>query len=201
MDLSDLFEELSKRGFQNPDSGNLFFPAYIYCYDPTKEYELRQQIAEIKDRLIRPDIYQECMIINIFDEFIEYLKNEKLGDESLFDLYRQQEIEDKPAETTDNLKLIATSKEFLVSVDDKIRKHFELPSDYKKVYVLVHGFGSIYPYLRASEFLKRFEEYVSGGGYKIIVFYPGKYENNQFHLFNEINDENIYRASLLSKVK
>jgi len=64
---------------------------------------------------------------------------------------------------------------------------------------LVHGFGSIFPYLRASEFLKRFEEFVSGGGYKIVVFYPGKYENNHFYLFNEINHETVYRASVLNK--
>lgn len=199
MKLADLFEELSQKDFQHPDSGNLFFPAYIYCYDPAKEYQIRKEIRELKDRLIRPDIFQECMVINIYEEFIDHLKTEKLGDESLFELFIKQEKEESAIEAGENLKNMADSIEFLKQIDEKIRVHFQLPSKYKKVYVLVHGFGSIFPYLRASEFLKRFEEYVSGGGYKIVVFYPGKYENNQFYLFNEINHESIYRASLLNK--
>ncbi len=199
MKLSDLFEELSKREFQNHETGNLFFPAYIYCYEPIQEYQIRKEIVELKERLIRPDIFQECMVINIYDEFINYLKTEKLGDDSLFDLFVQQEKEESAEEATENLKQTADSIEFLKRIDEKIRIHFQLPSKFKKVYVLVHGFGSIFPYLRASEFLKRFEEFVCGGGYKIVVFYPGKYENNHFYLFNEINHETVYRASLLNK--
>jgi len=199
MKLSDLFEELSKREFQNRETGNLFFPAYIYCYEPNKEYQIRSEINELKNRLIRPDIFQECMVINIYDEFINYLKTEKLGEDSLFDLFVNQEKEESESEARENLKQTADSIEFLKQIDKKIRVHFQLPSKYKKVYVLVHGFGSIFPYLRASEFLKRFEEFVSGGGYKILVFYPGKYENNHFYLFNEINHETVYRASVLNK--
>lgn len=199
MKLADLFEELSKKDFQNPDSGNLFFPAYIYCYDPIEEYQIRKEIQELKDRLIRPDIYQECMVINIFEEFVEYLKAEKLGDESLFELYIQQENEESAEDVTRNLKENADSIDFLRRIHEKIYNHFHLPTDFKKIYVIVNGFGSIFPYLRASEFLKRFEEFVSGGGYKIIVFYPGKVENNDFYLFNEINNENIYRATIINK--
>ena len=198
MRLSDLFEELSKREFQNRETGNLFFPAYIYCYEPNKEYQIRSEINELKDRLIRPDIFQECMVINIYDEFINYLKTEKLGDDSLFDLFVKQEKEESESEARENLKQTADSLEFLKQIDEKIRIHFQLPSKYKKVYVLVHGFGSIFPYLRASEFVKRFEGFVSGD-YKLIVFYPGKYENNHFYLFNEINHETLYRATLLNK--
>lgn len=199
MILTDLFERLSKIEFQHPDSGNLFFPAYIYTYDPSLEYQIREELPILTQRLIRPNINQECMLINIYDEFIAYLKSETLGGESYFDSFVQQEKEDDAKEAQQNLTNIADSREFLKYIDDKIIEHFNLPSPKKKVYVLVHGFGSIFPYLRASEFLKRFEEFVSGGGYKIVIMYPGKYENNHFYLFNEINNENIYRASILNK--
>lgn len=120
MKIADLFEELAKKDFQNPDSSNLFFPAYIYCYDPTKEYEIRNEILELKDRLIRPDIYQECMIINIYEEFIDYLKTETLGDESLFDLYIQQEKDETPENMIQNLKENADKREFLHRIHEKI---------------------------------------------------------------------------------
>jgi len=198
MILADLFDKLSQEHFQHPDSGNLFFPAYIYTYEPSKEYQIREELPILAQRLIRPNINQECMLINIFDEFISYLKSETLAGESYFDSFTQQEREEDVSEAHRNLSSIADSKEFLKYIDSKIVHHFNLPSPKKKVYVLVHGFGSIFPFLRASEFLKRFEEFVSGGGYKIVILYPGKYENNHFFLFNEINNENIYRASLLN---
>lgn len=199
MILTDLFEQLAKREFQNHETGNLFFRSYIYCYDPLKEYQIRNEIKELKERLIRPDIFQDTLSINIYDEFIEYLKTEKLADDTLFDLFVQQEKEESETESRENLKQTADSIEFLKQIDKKIRIHFQLPSRFKKVYVLVHGFGSIFPHLRASEFLNRFEGFISDGQYKIIVLYPGKYENNHFYLFNEINHESIYRTTLLNK--
>ena len=199
MILADLFDKLGQDLFQHPDSGNLFFPAYIYTYDPAKEYQIRDEIIQLSNRLIRPNINQECMVINIFQEFISYLKNETLSGETYFDVFIKQEKEGETVEALKNLTYMADGKAFLRFINDKIVKHFQLPSPKKKVYVLVNGFGSIFPFLRASDFLKRFEEFVSGGGYKIIVFYPGKYENNHFYLFNEINNENIYRATLLNK--
>lgn len=199
MILAELFDKLSKEEFQHPDSGNLFFPAYIYTYDATKEYQIREEIETLSKRLIRPNINQECMVLNIFHEFIDYLKTETLSGESLFEAFTNQEKNEQAKDAYTNLTNMADSKSFLKFIDDKITVHFNLPSPKKKVYVLMHGFGSIFPILRASEFLKRFEEYVSGGGYKIVLFYPGEYKNNHFYLFNEINNENIYRASLLNK--
>ncbi len=199
MKISDLFDELSKKEFQNPDTGNLFFPAYIFPYAPDKEYEVRSEIEEMKNRLVRPDIFQECMVINIYHEFIEYLKKEKLGDESYIDLFMQQESRGETEKAYRGLKDIADSQLFLKVIDHKIIEHFNLPSEYKKVFVLVHGFGSMFPYLRASEFIKRFEQYILGGNYKIIVFYPGEFKDNHYYLFNEINNEDLYRAILLKK--
>ncbi len=197
MTIADLFEELSNKDFQDPETGTLFFPSYIYTYDPTKEYQIREEIEDLKERLIRPDNYIDCLIINIFHEFISFLKEQMFGDESLFDMIINQEETD-PDGMEKLLKEKAISPEFFEYLDTKALKHFNLPSKYKKVYLMVHGFGSIFPYLRTSEFLKNYERFLAGG-YKLITFFPGKYENKNYHLFNILNDENIYRATLINK--
>ena len=43
-------KELSNEDFQDPDTGTLFFPAYICTYDPEKEYEIRVEIENLKER-------------------------------------------------------------------------------------------------------------------------------------------------------
>ncbi len=198
MTISELFQELANKDFQDPDTGNLFFPAYIYTYNPEYEYEIRREVEELKERLLRPDNYVDCLILNIFDEFILFLKNETIAGESLFDLISEQE-KNEPDEMRSLLKEKAHSDEFLSYLHQKARKHFDSPGQYKKVYLMLFGFGSIFPYLRTSEFLKKYEQYLSGGGYKLITFFPGKYENNHFHLFGLFHDENIYRATLINK--
>ena len=42
IDFDKIFELLSDKSFQDPRTGNLFFPAYIYTYEPEEEYEVRE---------------------------------------------------------------------------------------------------------------------------------------------------------------
>ncbi|WP_239446383.1 BREX protein BrxB domain-containing protein [Parabacteroides sp. An277] len=56
--------------------------------------------------------------------------------------------------------------------------------------------GSIYPYLRTNHLLANYEQYNKSNRYKIIVFYPGEKEGNIFRLFNRVDDQHIYRATL-----
>ena len=194
MTISDLYDQLlSDKEWQNPETGKLFFPAYIFTYPPEEEYQVREEIEGLKDRLIRPNNFVDALVLNIFSEFLEFLKESKLGDESLFDLLLEKDrSSDPPEELTEILSEQASSLEFFNFINTKAEKHFQLPSKHKKVFLLLYGIGSIFPFLRASTYLKNFEEHVKG--YKLILFYPGSYENKNYHLFNEFHDENIYRA-------
>jgi len=190
MTINELYDLLSNEDFQDPKTGNLFFPAYMYIYDPANEYYIREQIQQMKDRLIRPNTYVDVLIINLFTEFIDFLKTRDFGGKTLLDTLLQKELKD-PGKVTDSLKREATRREFLSNLNDKIKTHIEPSDELKKSYVFVHGFGEIYPYLRASKFLSNFEKYITG--YKIILFYPGT-AKDYYSMFDLLNDENPYRA-------
>ncbi len=198
MNLDNLFDILSTPEFQNPDSGSLFFPVYVYTYNPAEEYQFREQLEILKDRLLRAAIYQDCMVINIYDVFIDFLKSNFLGEDSLFDLLVNQE----QLEGTDSIYEptydCAVGSDFFDFLNNKIINSFNLQNEYKKVYIFIHGFGSIFPFLRLSEFIKLYEKYIDVGNYKIISFYPGKFENNHYYLFNELINKDFYRAILLN---
>jgi hypothetical protein len=198
MTISDLYDELlSDKEWQDPLTGNLFFPAYIFTYPPENEYSIRVEIEGLNARLKRPNNYIDALILNIFDEFLEYLKSDKLGDESMYDLLLEKDLsDDPPAELRELLSEQANSLDFFNFVNAKAEAHFDLPSKFKKVYLFLYGFGSMFPFLRASTYLKNFEQHVDG--YKLILFFPGSYENKHYHLFNEFHDENIYRATLIN---
>lgn len=190
MTITELYEQLKDKDFQDPTTGNLFFPAYMYLYDPAQEYQIQDEIANIKDRLHRPTAFLDVLVLNIFQEFLEFLKSRKFGQQSLYEFFLEREKTD-PEKVNDSLKREATRDEFFLHINQKIQEHLLAPGEHKKTYVFIHGFGQIFPYLRASKFLSNFEKYIQG--YKIIMFYPGT-AKDYYSLFGLLNDEHAYRS-------
>ena len=193
MTIAELYEKLADKNFQDPDTGNLFWHTYMYLYKPESEYSIRKEVENIKHRLKRPDNYIDVLLLNIFEELIEYLKSESFGDSNLFDELLLLEKEE-PDTVSSLLYNKAGEDNFFSWLNKKVTGHLHLPNpnNDKRSYVFVTGFGEIFPYLRASKFISNFEKY-STGKFKLVVFYPGRVD--QFcHLFDKLNDDNPYRA-------
>ena len=190
MTIPELYKKLSDKDFQDHATGNLFFPAYMYMYDPVKEYEVENEILDIKNRLHRPNNYLDVMIMDIFEEFVTFTKNTKFGKATKFDFYLQHE-EKKQEAVQKALEKDAYDVRFLTFLDTKIQEHLEASKPSEVSYVLLKGFGNAFPYIRASRFMSNFEKYIKG--YKLIMFYPGK-AKEYYSLFGLLKDENLYRA-------
>lgn len=190
MTITELYDQLCDKDFQDHYTGNLFFPAYMYMYDAEKEYEIDKEILSIKDRLYRPSNYLDIMVLDIFEEFTNYLKEEKFGQNSKFEFYIEQEIA-KSKEVDKVLHRAAYDDRFLLFLNEKIQTHLSNAQDYEVAYVIVKGFGNAFPYIRASRFMNNFEKYISG--FKLIMFYPGE-AKDYYSLFGLLKDENLYRA-------
>ncbi len=190
MTITELYEKLAEKDFQDYLTGNLFFPAYMYLYDPEKEYEIDQEILNIKNRLHRPNNYLEIMVLDIFEEFVNYLEITPFGPKTMLQDYLDDETK-MPVQVEEGLKQDATSNEFMAFVNSKIQDHLRNAGNADVAYIFVKGFGNVFPYLRASKFVNRFEKYIKG--YKMILFYPGEVKEN-YSLFKLLNDEHLYRA-------
>lgn len=195
LNSSNLFNLMASKGFQEPRTGNLFFPVYIYTYEPAEEYEMRQEINLLIEKLERPNNYLDSLVINMYDEIIDFLKGENFAGSSLFDLILEKESEDGE-EALEWVLAEINDGNFYQKFTEKVINHFGENSE-KKVYLVLHGFGAAYPYLRVSDFLKNTEQFIKE--FKVIVFYPGNYDNNNYNMFGLLNDDNLYRANHLNK--
>lgn len=191
MTITELYNQLSNKDFQDHQTGNLFFPAYMYMYDATKEYEIEHEILDIKHRLHRPNNYLDVMVLDIFEEFVSYLKQDEIiKGTSRFTFYSNQET-DKPEAVDKALYREAYDPRFLNHLDQKIQDHLTNTEHYEVAYVFLKGFGNAFPHIRASRFMNNFEKYIKG--YKLIMFYPGE-AKTYYSLFGLLKDENLYRA-------
>ncbi|WP_420378791.1 BREX protein BrxB domain-containing protein [Gilvibacter sp.] len=190
MTITELYNQLADKDFQDYQTGDLFFPAYMYMYDAAKEYEIDKEILDIKNRLHRPNNYLDVLVLDIFEEFVAFLKQEHFGKHTKFDFYMQHEPT-KPDAVSDSLFRDAYDKRFLDYLDVIIKSHLKEAKPYEVAYVFLKGFGNAYPYLRTSRFFNNFEKYIKG--YKLIMFYPGE-AKTYYSLFGLLKDENLYRA-------
>jgi|SRR5690554_1980653 len=193
--VDKIYDLMADKGFQEPRTGNLFFPAYIYTYPPQQEYAIREQIDLLIEKLKRPNHYLDSLAINIYQELLDYLKSEMFAGKSLFDLVIEKEQED-PAEALAWIRDEVNHGEFYKKFEAKVKGHFSKDHD-KKVYLILYGFGNAFPYLRASELLKRTEKLIKE--FKVIIFYPGEYTESKYSLFGILNDDNMYRANYLNR--
>lgn len=193
--VDKIYDLMADKGFQEPRTGNLFFPAYIYTYPPQKEYAIREQISLLIEKLKRPNHYLDSLVVNIYQELIDYLKSEKFAGKTLFDLVVEKERED-PAEALAWIRDEVNHGDFYKKFEAKVKGHFNEDHD-KKVYLIMYGFGSAFPFLRASELLKRTEKLIKE--FKVIIFYPGEFTDSKYSLFGILNDDNMYRANYLNR--
>lgn len=124
------------------------------------------------------------------------MSEEKFGDRSLLeDTLEEDRLH--PDMVTTELTTEANSDNFIHYVNERIKAHITQNDGLNHPYVLVHGIGKMFPYLRTNVFLTRYEKYNDTSLYKIILFYPGHQEGNSFSLFDTLPDSHTYRAILL----
>jgi len=195
MTIEELYNKLEDKFFQDTNTGSIFYNVYIYRYKPEDEYDIRDQIQNLKVRLKRPNNNLDILSINLFEEFCDYLDNKSFGNNpSMLKYLLMKEEQGQIDSVTKVLIKNATDEEFFQSVHNKIEKHIDNENNLKKSFVFIHGIGQIYPYLRTNTFLSNFERYNKGEKYKMIIFYPGHTLENSFSLFGKLKDDNTYRS-------
>lgn len=199
MTISELYDKLKTLEFKTVDN-SLFYNYYIYMYDAEKEYEMRRQIKDFKTNLARPTSFVDVIMLDLFDTFCEFLDSQPFGKKypsRLKYILEKDQDEAQAASITTMLYNNAHRREFLEYVRDKIEKLSHENSGLEHPYVFIYGVGKMYPYLRTNEFLTAYEEYNDPTKNKIILFYPGHYEDNSFVLFDALHDQHSYRSILL----
>ena len=197
MTVEQLYEKLCSNKFQDTENGDLFYNYFVYLYEAEKEYEMRNQIDNIRENIKRPVNNVDVLTLDIFEEFCNFLDGQHFGKHPSYLKYILEKDATKPEEVTRALLSKATSDDFMKYIHERIIQHVNKIDNYIRPYVFIYGIGNIYPYLRTSTFLSKYEQYNSSSRYKIILFYPGKKEGTSFKLFSDLEDNHTYRAIVL----
>ena len=99
MTVEQLYAKLCSEKFQDPSNGDLFYNLFMFQYPAAEEYRWRRDILDVRDKLEKPADYLDTLVLNIFDEFCDYLDKKPFGTKNPSMLKYLLDKEGKPVVT------------------------------------------------------------------------------------------------------
>lgn len=185
----DIYERLDKilpkiqekRFRENKGLGNEI-GFYIFDYDPKDELVVREHIRFIKQKVNAEDSGVKIKEFDLYEIMLELLEGKKYLDKVL-NLEKQKGTEHV-------IKAINTTLR-LTLPNDLIVDYIKSRVD-KDDIVFLTGVGKVWPIIRSHTVLNTLHSVIDD--VPLIMFFPGIYDGLELKLFDEIKDDNYYRA-------
>ena len=160
---------------------------WIFDYPPQKELEVRERIEYLKKKNKNGADDFELVVFDLYDMIIDFLE-EKNFLEKCFNFEKKSGLERI-------IKAVSNSMKF--NDDDSIIVQHIKDNTPDNAVVFLTGIGKCYPILRSHKVLNNLHQaFVKA---PVVLFFPGTYNEQEPTLFNEIKDDNYYRAFKLVK--
>lgn len=155
---------------------------YIFDYDPRDEQLVRQELPGLLAYVekSRPDV--RFQVFDLYEIILDF-----------FEKRRYMEKNFKAESKLGSEKVIRKMQEGLkiATERDEIIQFIQENLDPEAVVVLT-GIGKVFPILRSHVILNSLQSILQDQS--LLMFYPGKFENNTLKLFDIFHDDNYYRA-------
>ena len=184
----DLMEAAIKKPSFRQSSGRANEVNYwVFDYPPEYELEVRERVEYLKKKNQKGVDGFELVVFDLYDIIMDYLEKEDF----LEQCYRFEKRRglDRITKAVNSAMKINDDDSYIVQY---IRDHTP-----ENAVVLLTGIGKCYPILRSHKVLNNLHQ--AFVRVPVVMFFPGTYDEQELVLFNEIKDDNYYRAFRLVK--
>ena len=160
---------------------------YVFDYDPNQELVVRERVNSLGNLNTVLKFGYQLKIFDLYELIIQLLEEEGV----LEDL--------KDLEEEEGTDYVFQSIADVLRFDDKdslLINHIMNNTPEDSV-VFLTGVGKSYPILRSHKILNNLHQ--AFVRCPVVMFFPGTYNEQELILFNEIKDDNYYRAFRLVK--
>ena len=155
---------------------------YIFDYPAEEEMYVRERINYIQKRNEDSGDEYRIIIFDLYDIMIKILEDKKYLDKCYS--IEQKKGFQKVSTAVANLMKVNSTDGMIVNY---IKEHTP-----EKAIIFITGIGICYPIIRSHTVLNNLHLVIDK--VPVVLFYPGKYDGQELVLFNEIKDDNYYRA-------
>lgn len=160
---------------------------WVFDYPPERELEVRERIAYLKNKYQGGTDGFELAVFDLYDIIIDFLEQRGFMDKC-YGFERKAGISRIVKAVNNSLK---------VNDDDSLIVRYIKDHTPENAVVFLVGIGKCYPILRSHKVLNNLHQ--AFVRVPVVMFFPGTYNEQELILFNEIKDDNYYRAFRLVK--
>lgn len=155
---------------------------YIFDYPAEKELYIRERIDYINKKSKNSNDDYKVVVFDLYDIMIDII--EKKGYlEKCYQFEKTKGFE-RVSKSISNMLRITSSDSLIVN--------YIKDNTPDKAVVFITGIGKCYPIIRSHTILNNLHQVIDK--VPVVMFYPGKYDGQELVLFDEIKDDNYYRA-------
>lgn len=155
---------------------------HVFDYPASEELTVRRYVRELKEKN-NPNItdYELC-VYDLYDLMLDYIEEESLMEACI-------NMEDE-----DGMDYLVSSIVNLLEMDNNDNYFTDYIEEHtpEQAVVFITGVGKIFPFVRSHNILNKLHQVF--GRVPVVLFYPGKYDQQTLILFSEFKDGNYYRA-------
>lgn len=185
--LDQMEAEIRKPSFRQSSGRANEVNFWVFDYPPEKELEVRERIEYLKKKNAKGVDGFELVVFDLYDMIMDYLENKGFVDS--YERYEKRRGFDYL------VRAVSTSMKMNEEDSVLITEILERTPDNAIVFLV--GVGKCYPLLRSHKILNNLHQ--SALKAPVVLFFPGRYTEQELILFNEIKDDNYYRAFKLVK--
>lgn len=160
---------------------------WVFDYPPERELEVRERIVYLKNKNQGGTDGFELVVFDLYDIIIDFLEQRGFMDKC-YGFERKAGISRIVKAVNNSLK---------VNDDDSLIVRYIKDHTPENAVVFLVGIGKCYPILRSHKVLNNLHQ--AFVRVPVVMFFPGTYNEQELILFNEIKDDNYYRAFRLVK--
>lgn len=160
---------------------------WVFDYPPERELEVRERIEYLKNKNQKGTDGFELIIFDLYDIVIDFLEKKNFM-EKCYDFEKKRGIERIVKAVNNSMK---------INDDDSLVVQYIRDNTPENAVVFLTGIGKCYPILRSHKVLNNLHQ--AFVRVPVVMFFPGTYDEQELILFNEIKDDNYYRAFRLVK--
>ena len=185
----DIYERLDKilskiqdkRFRENKGLGNEI-GFYIFDYNPSDELIVRNYIKFLKDKINNDDYEFKIKEFDLYEITLEILEQKGYLNK-IFEMEKTKGTEYVINATKKTLRLTQKNDMLVEYIESDVNKDD---------IVFLTGVGKSWPIIRSHTILNTLHSIIDD--VPLVMFFPGMYDGLELKLFDEIKDDNYYRA-------
>ncbi|MDR0854597.1 MAG: DUF1788 domain-containing protein [Clostridiales Family XIII bacterium] len=165
---------------------------YIFDYPPKDELIIRDYIKRLQGKATTEGTLGFSLeVFDLYDMVLDILE-EKQFLEQCFKFEEKQGMDRIVRAVGNMLKLSDNTGLIVEKIRSRLAEREEDATVKFETVIFITGIGKIYPVLRSHKVLNNLHQAIDD--IPVVMFYPGRYDEQKLMLFGTLQDDNYYRA-------